>query len=47
MDFKESGLEIESVSIRASFKTFENGEVKMELKEDKEQGLCQLLEGGM
>lgn len=46
MDFKESGLEIESVSIRASFKTFENGEVKMELKEDKEQGLCQLLEGG-
>ena len=45
-DFRELDLETESVTVRATFENFYTGEVKMELKEDKEQGFSQVLDGG-
>ena len=32
--------------MRASFTTFKDGQIKMELKEDKEGGITEILDGG-
>ncbi|XP_028393301.1 peptide-N(4)-(N-acetyl-beta-glucosaminyl)asparagine amidase-like isoform X2 [Dendronephthya gigantea] len=44
-DVSECGCEIDEVSVRALFTTFEDGEAKMELKEDKDGGIIKILDG--
>ncbi len=34
------------MSVRASFTTFQDGQIEMELKEDKEGGITEILDGG-
>ena len=38
--------EIDDVSVRAVFTTFQDGQVKMEIKEDKQGGITETLDGG-
>ena len=44
-DVSDCGREIDKVFVRASFTTFEDGDAKMELKEDKEAGTVKILDG--
>ena len=46
IDVGDSGREIDEVTVRAAFTTFQDGQVKMEMKEDKEGGITKILDGG-
>ena len=47
IDASDCGCEIDEVSVRAIFTTFQDGQVKMEIKEDKEKGITEILDGGL
>jgi hypothetical protein len=46
IDVGDSGREIDEVTVRAASTTFQDGQVKIELKEDREGGITKILDGG-
>lgn len=45
IDVGDSGREIDEVTVRAASTTFQDGQVKIELKEDREGGITKILDG--